>query len=174
MSQNLTSVVFSFDIEKKEKISKIEILDLIKYFNPTYKIISSEIPDSFNLNLKLQKNYFYKNILFFGDSIHSIHPLAGQGFNMTIRDIIKLIKIIDQKVNLGLSLDKSMFKEFENKTKSYNAIFSFGIDFIHEFFKFNKIRFQKIFQRKYLHLLIVPRELKSLGLILLINKYNLL
>ena len=164
LSQNLTSVVFSFDIKKKEKISKIEILDLIKYFNPTYKIISSEIPESFNLNLNLPKNYFYKNILFFGDSIHSIHPLAGQGFNMTIRDMINLIKIIDEKVNLGLTLDKSMFKEFENKTKSYNAIFSFGIDFIHEFFKFNKNSIPKNISKKIFTFINNTPRIKKLGI----------
>ena len=37
------------------------------------------------------------NILAFGDLLHKIHPLAGQGFNMTIRDMTNLIKIIKIK-----------------------------------------------------------------------------
>ena len=28
-----------------------------------------------------------KNILAFGDMLHQIHPLSGQGFNMALRDI---------------------------------------------------------------------------------------
>ena len=36
------------------------------------------------------KNYYNKNILCFGDNIHKVHPLAGQGFNLVLRDIKKL------------------------------------------------------------------------------------
>ena len=53
---------------------------------------------------------------------------------MTIRDIIKLNKILEDKINLGLSIDKSVCKEFEQVAKSYNTTFSLGIDFIYEFF----------------------------------------
>ena len=37
------------------------------------------------------------NILAFGDLLHKIHPLAGQGFNMTIRDIKVLLEIIKKR-----------------------------------------------------------------------------
>ena len=38
----------------------------------------------------------------FGDSLHKIHPLAGQGFNMTLRDIKILSNIIQNRIDLGL------------------------------------------------------------------------
>ena len=38
---------------------------------------------------------------------------------------------------MGLPLDYSVYTEFENATKHFNFIFSFGIDFIYEFFKFD-------------------------------------
>ena len=63
------------------------------------------------------KNYSYKNILCFGDNIHKIHPLAGQGLNMTIRDIKILSKLIDERIEFGMSLDKSILNNFEYKTK---------------------------------------------------------
>jgi len=80
-----------------------------------------------SLNLR---SYYHKNILAFGDLLHKIHPLAGQGFNMTIRDIEVLLEIIKKKVNLGLSLDSSVNVEFQNKIKHKNFIFSNGIDLI--------------------------------------------
>ena len=137
LSNSHTSVVYSIDINKKKNITEKEIAEVIKKFNPFYKVLFYKNFESFNLNMKLPKKYYYKNILFFGDSIHSIHPLAGQGFNMTIRDIDKFNQILDEKINLGLSIDKNIYKEFEKKAKSYNSIFSFGIDFIHEFFRLN-------------------------------------
>jgi 2-octaprenyl-6-methoxyphenol hydroxylase len=76
--------------------------------------------------------------LAFGDLLHRIHPLAGQGFNMTIRDLKVFIDIIKQKINLGLPLDSSVNKEFEKKVRHKNYIFSNSIDLIQEFFNFER------------------------------------
>ena len=59
--------------------------------------------------------------------------MAGQGFNMTLRDIKKLSQIIDERINLGLPLDSFVLREFCNKTKHLNQLFSTGIDLIYEF-----------------------------------------
>jgi 2-octaprenyl-6-methoxyphenol hydroxylase len=76
--------------------------------------------------------------LAFGDLLHRIHPLAGQGFNMTIRDIKILINIINNKINLGLLLDCSINEEFERKLKHKNFIFSNCVDLIYEFFNIER------------------------------------
>ena len=57
---------------------------------------------------------------------------------MTIRDIKILSKIIQNKIELGMQLDSFICKEFEKRTKHMNFIFSNGIDFIYEFFNFDK------------------------------------
>ena len=57
---------------------------------------------------------------------------------MTIRDIQILINIIENKKNLGLSLDSSVNLELEKKIKHKNFIFLNGIDFIHEFFNLER------------------------------------
>jgi 2-octaprenyl-6-methoxyphenol hydroxylase len=57
---------------------------------------------------------------------------------MTIRDIKVLSEIIQGKVELGLQLDSFALEEFQKKTKYKNFIFSSGIDFIYEFFNFDK------------------------------------
>ena len=51
----------------------------------------------------------------FGDSLHRILPLAGQGFNLTIRDIKIFSNIIQNKIDLGIQLDALVFHEFEKK-----------------------------------------------------------
>ena len=67
----------------------------------------------------------------------------------TLRDIKILLSLIDYRINLGLPLDSSVLKEFQNKTKHYNYIFANSIDFIHEFFKldnsFNSLYSKKLF-----------------------------
>tara|TARA_B100000686_G_C16714697_1_gene931294 strand:- start:552 stop:932 length:381 start_codon:yes stop_codon:yes gene_type:complete len=86
------------------------------------------------LNFSFSRNIFYKNILCLGDPIHKIHPLAGQGFNMTLRDIKILINLIDEKINCGLEIDESLFIDFKNKIQHLNFIFATGINLINEFF----------------------------------------
>ena len=77
-------------------------------------------------------------MLFRSDMLHKIHPLAGQGFNMTIRDIKILSDIIQNRITLGLQLDTSALSHFEEKTKNKNFLFSSSIDFIYEVFNYDK------------------------------------
>ncbi|WP_415299937.1 FAD-dependent monooxygenase [Candidatus Pelagibacter sp. Uisw_134_02] len=132
-----TSVVYSLDI-KQNKFNKKEITDLIKNYNPKFTIKKIYDFQKFELNSSSLRNYYHQNIVAFGDCLHKIHPLAGQGFNMTIRDIKIISSIIQNKIDLGMQLDTSIFSEFEKKTKHLNFIFSSGVDFIYEFFNLDK------------------------------------
>ena len=129
-----TSIVYSFRNEKCFK--ETNIISLIKKFNPKYKIKKINNLSKFSLKSFNLRKYYKNNILAFGDLLHKIHPHAGQGFNMTIRDIKDLMKIIDNKIELGLPIDSNVCTIFQNKTKSRNYIFSYGIDLIYEFFNF--------------------------------------
>ena len=136
ISENETSVVYSLH-SPKSKI-KVNIPNLIERHNYKYKIQKIEKVDSFELKSLSLRSYYHEHILAFGDLLHRIHPLAGQGFNMTIRDIKILLDIIVNKYSLGLPLDSSVNYEFEKKLKHKNLIFSNSIDFVHEFFNFER------------------------------------
>lgn len=133
ISNNQTSVVFSIFDEDLTK-DKIKIKNIIEQYNRHYKIKNIRTLQEFPINLFLSRNYFYKNILSFGDALHKVHPLAGQGFNMTVRDTKILSELIDKNLALGLNLN-TILEKFEIERKNPNFIFAMGIDFIHEFFK---------------------------------------
>ena len=143
ISNTKTSVVFSvFDKDIIKNDSKV--LELIKNYNRLYKIKNVNTLQQFPINLSLSRNYFYKNILLFGDALHKIHPLAGQGFNMTLRDAKILSQLIKKNLDLGLSLDP-VLEKFEIGRKNSNFVFAMGVDFLHEFFKLNnKHKFKSI------------------------------
>ena len=113
-------------------------MDLIIKNNPKYKIQKIHKLSNFTLSSSNLRNYHHENILAFGDLLHRIHPLAGQGFNMTIRDIKILSEIIQNKIDLGMQLDIAILSEFEKETKIKNFLFSNSIDFIYEVFNFDK------------------------------------
>ena len=136
ISNERTSIVFSIHNSKKNKIENIN--KLIRHYNFKYNIKKIDKVECFDLISFNLRSYYHKNLLAFGDLLHRIHPLAGQGFNMTIRDIKSLLDIIIKKIDLGLPLDSSLNVEFEKKTKHKNYIFSNSIDLIHEFFNFER------------------------------------
>ncbi len=136
ISNKETSIVYSVHNSSKQKKENIE--QLIKEKNFKYKIRNVEKVSSFELKSLILRSYYHNNILAFGDLLHKIHPLAGQGFNMTIRDIKILLEIIREKLDVGLPLDSSVNSEFQKKLKHKNFIFTNGIDLIHEFFNIER------------------------------------
>jgi 2-octaprenyl-6-methoxyphenol hydroxylase len=135
ISNKETSIVYSVHNSFK-KVNDVN--ELIKQYNFKYKINKIDKIENFELKSINLRSYYHKNILAFGDLLHKIHPLAGQGFNMTIRDIKVLLDVIKNKLDLGLELDSSVNKEFEKNVKYKNFIFSNGVDLIHEFFNFER------------------------------------
>jgi len=136
ISNRQTSIVYSLYNSMNQKEKKID--QLIKDKNFRYKIKNIDKINSFELKSLNLRSYYHDNILAFGDLLHKVHPLAGQGFNMTIRDIKILLEIIKKKLDVGLSLDSSVNSEFQKKLRHKNFIFSNGVDLIHEFFNFER------------------------------------
>jgi len=132
ISDSETSIVYSFKSPKKKKF--YEMNDFVKRYNPIYLIKKIYSWNSFKLKSSSLRNYYFGNILAFGDLLHKIHPLAGQGFNMSLRDIKLLSDLVDKKIYLGLDLDISLCQEFQKKSQSKNFIFLSGIDFVYELF----------------------------------------
>jgi len=141
-----TSIVCSLDTKNK-KYNNSEVLDLISKNNPKYQILNTLNLSSFKLSSSNLRNYHYQNILAFGDMLHRIHPLAGQGFNMTIRDIKVLSGIIKNKIDLGIQLDSSILSDFEKEVKIKNFLFSNSVDFIYEVFNLDKKTKNKSFNK---------------------------
>ena len=129
LSETESSIVYSVKGEKN-----IDLKKLVRKYNFKYEIVSFAKTTSFELKSTNLRSYYFKNILAFGDLLHRIHPLAGQGFNMTIRDINVLDELIDFRKDNGLELDSSICSDFEKRTKHKNYLFSNGIDFVYEFF----------------------------------------
>jgi 2-octaprenyl-6-methoxyphenol hydroxylase len=136
ISNTETSIVYS--IYSGTDMDKEKIEELIQTYNLNYDIKKIEKIHFFKLKSLNLRSYYHDNILAFGDLLHRIHPLAGQGFNMTIRDIKILTNIIKNRYDLGLPLDSSVNEEFENKSKHKNFLFSNGVDIIYEFFNLER------------------------------------
>ena len=144
-----TSIVWSVKknmIKKYVKKNELFLKNKIKFYTNNFlkkvEFISNiEFKD---LNFLVRKKYFQDRVLLFGDTLHEVHPLAGQGFNMVLRDLSCLEKTLSNKINLGLDIGSSdILLEFSNATKPRNFVYSIGIDFLKTFFSFKNIPLKK-------------------------------
>ena len=133
LSNNQTSIVFSNNSTKL--INKISLLKIINKYNHEYQIDKISEVESFSIKFLVLRNYVFKNILSFGDLIHKVHPLAGQGFNMTIRDIKSLSNILDENIKLGIDDGEIIAQKFQEKNKHLNYMYGLGKDALNSFFK---------------------------------------
>jgi 2-octaprenyl-6-methoxyphenol hydroxylase len=56
------------------------------------------------LSLSHARRYTAQRMALIGDAAHTIHPIAGQGFNLGLRDVAALCDALDDARSLGLDL----------------------------------------------------------------------
>ena len=62
--------------------------------------------------------YYHKNIIAFGELLHKIHPLAGQGFNLAIGDILQITDTMLWAKERGLDLgSRVVLNKYVNNRK---------------------------------------------------------
>ena len=143
LKKNVFSLVWSVNYNFFNKNKKnIKILIDKKINEILDKKVKKKISNinNFNIYLNLKKKYFKKNTLIIGDGLHAVHPIAGQGFNLVLRDIMKLKELINKNLKLGLLMKESaILKDFYQARKPENTLVGLGIDLTNTFFKENKI-----------------------------------
>jgi 2-octaprenyl-6-methoxyphenol hydroxylase len=99
------------------------------------KIYLYENRFSYPLILKIAKNYISDRVVLIGDAAHTIHPIAGQGLNLGIRDIKTLAKILANAKKYGLDLgSKSILNEYQKIRRSENLLMGITTDFLNNLF----------------------------------------
>jgi 2-octaprenyl-6-methoxyphenol hydroxylase len=74
----------------------------------------------FPLQLSYSRHFYENRIIFCGDAIHSIHPIAGQGLNLGLRDVKTLIDIIQENKDLGLDIGSDDIGQAYQKQRNFD------------------------------------------------------
>ena len=114
---------------------KSKICEILKIKNINITNIQS-----YPLTLNLKRTYYKNDALILGEGLHTIHPVAGQGFNLVYERYKKIKRSFKYYTGLGMSIKSSpALEDFSNNRKSENIITGVGIDLTHNFFKQNKL-----------------------------------
>jgi len=128
-SNTQASVVWSLKNDSKILMKdKKELTQIIfKYLGEYMDLEKIENIDKHKLQFVYAKNLLYKNTVLIGNSAHNIHPIAGQGLNLTIKDIALFVKQAIKCKSLGCRLnDQIALETFDMDRKIDNAAYAFG------------------------------------------------
>ena len=97
ISQRTISAVWSCNQDIFERLNAVNDSNFISQLKSIIGDDYSEISNvsnkrNFPLTMVLNDKFFDKRVVLMGNAAHSIHPLAGQGLNLGIRDIIEFEK----------------------------------------------------------------------------------
>jgi len=135
--KGLVSIVWSCDNQFFEKLNNLDDKSIENKLNliignhyKDIKIASKK--ESFPLFMNSVESVFKGRILLVGDAAHFIHPMAGQGLNLGIRDIISLEKNIDKRDCMDIGL-RGFLRKYERARKedvSQMGFLTLGLNWI--------------------------------------------
>lgn len=114
-----SSVVWTLESTSKSRFTSNKKFN--EEFNKNYndffgKIKTISKPIAYNLNVFSCYDYFKGKVLLIGDACQAIHPIAGQGFNLGIRDANDLGDLLSSYSKLGIDIsDPSLLREYSQK-----------------------------------------------------------
>ncbi|MDX1562905.1 MAG: FAD-dependent monooxygenase, partial [Gammaproteobacteria bacterium] len=90
---------------------------------------------AFKLRLLHARRYVAAGIALVGDAAHTVHPLAGQGMNLGLRDAAKLAQLLVTAVRRGeYPGDESVLRRYERAQKAHNLGMQLAFDGLNRLF----------------------------------------
>ncbi|NOZ42303.1 MAG: UbiH/UbiF/VisC/COQ6 family ubiquinone biosynthesis hydroxylase [Alphaproteobacteria bacterium] len=90
---------------------------------------------SYPLSAQLADDYLAQRFCLIGDAAHGIHPIAGQGFNLGLRDIAALAEVLVDARRLGADIgSKATLERYRRWRRGDNNILAGGMDVLTRLF----------------------------------------
>ncbi len=82
---------------------------------------------SFPLELQIARSFIADRLALIGDAAHVVHPLAGLGLNIGMRDVAALAEIIVEEARLGLDIGAAPGLERYQRWRRFDSAFSAAV-----------------------------------------------
>lgn len=127
-SEQLGSIVWTLPDAEAERVLALDdeafARELTQAFGARLGLMRPVSPRaSFPLRLQLAQRYVAGRVVLIGDAAHVVHPLAGQGVNLGLQDVIELLDLVVKQKVAGLAPGSGhALRRFERARRSENAI----------------------------------------------------
>ncbi|MFY0615332.1 MAG: FAD-dependent monooxygenase [Hyphomicrobiaceae bacterium] len=81
---------------------------------------------SFPLGMQLARSFIAPRLALIGDAAHSVHPIAGQGLNLALRDVAALSECVANGARAGLSCGDATILERYQTWRRFDSTLSAG------------------------------------------------
>jgi 2-octaprenyl-6-methoxyphenol hydroxylase len=90
---------------------------------------------SYPLSLQIAREYIAPRLALVGDAAHAIHPIAGQGFNLGLRDVAALAEILIDARRLGLDIGApTVLEKYQRWRRFDNVALTAATDVLNRLF----------------------------------------
>jgi len=140
-----SSIVWTEDNKTASFISQLNKKDYITNLTSKINLNLGEISlsgrqFSYPLTLNLRENFISNRVALVGDSAHGIHPLAGQGLNLGLRDVASIGEVIINAYRRGEDIGSLVvLKRYETWRRFETSMMAATTDIINKTFSNNSI-----------------------------------
>lgn len=90
---------------------------------------------SFPLELNLARSYVAPRLALVGDAAHAVHPIAGQGLNLALRDVAALAEVVADASGVGLDIGSAaVLRRYERWRRSDSTFSAVTFDALNKLF----------------------------------------
>lgn len=90
---------------------------------------------SYPLSFHLSHKFIAPRLALVGDAAHAVHPIAGQGFNLGVKDIAALAEVLGGVAGLGLDIGSlAVLNDYQRWRRFDSASLGLGMDALNRLF----------------------------------------
>jgi 2-octaprenylphenol hydroxylase len=126
--KHFCSIVWSAETELADELMQLNDAEFCARLGFAFehklgKIIHAAERFAIPLRQRHAKTYIQPNIVLVGDAAHNIHPLAGQGVNLGLLDVVALAQEVERALNRKIPLsDFSILRRYQRQRLAGNLI----------------------------------------------------
>jgi 2-octaprenyl-6-methoxyphenol hydroxylase len=129
---NRSSIVWTEEKERAEAIMASDQADFLSELTTRFGHCLGDISvagpsQSFALDFQVARNFVADRMVLVGDAAHVVHPLAGQGLNIGMRDVASLTEIVVEATRLGLDIGSPIQLERYQRWRRFDSAFSAAV-----------------------------------------------